>query len=325
MSVILADGLANAVIEGKPVVALETAVLTSGLPHCKWIDSFGECPQHLDRTLPINVSLAIAMTAIVIEHGALPVWVGVLDGILKIGLTENELLTLAQDEHASKVSFATLAQVMKQGISAGTTVASTLLACKLVSPACPIRVFATGGIGGIHLHWSTRLDVSADLTALATTPTCVVSSGAKSILDLHATVESLETIGVPIVGMNTNYFPPFIERSVDSDPEVFRVESSTQVAELCNTHWDTLGLRSSVLATVPVPEEVAIDRGSLAESLGEAESAWVATSQPSSTRTPFLLNALAEITEGKSLVANVALLCNNAAKASEIALAISKS
>lgn len=323
MSVILAEELAEASKEGKPIVALETAVLTSGLPHYNWVDSFGECPQHLDRTLPINVSLANAMTAIVTEQGALPVWVGVLNGTLKIGLSENELLALAQDESASKVSYANLAQVMKLGLSAGTTVASTLLACKLGSPTAPIRVFATGGIGGIHQQWSTRLDISADLTALATTPTCVVSSGVKSILDLHATVESLETIGVPIVGMNTTHFPPFIEQSIESDPEVLRVDSATQVAEICNTHWSTLGLGSSVLATVPVPEDVAIERGSLAELLSAAESAWAESSLPSATRTPFLLNTLAERTDGKSLAANVALLCNNAYKASEIALAIS--
>jgi len=324
MSVIIADVVASAVKEGKPVVALETAVLTSGLPHSIWKETFGDCPECLDASVPINMAVAHAMSEAVQENGALPVWIGVRNGSIYIGLTQLELQSLAEDEEASKVSYANLAQTLQQGGCAGTTVATTLLACKLASPECPIRVLATGGIGGIHQNWTTRLDISADLVALATTPVCVVASGAKSILDLHATVESLETVGVPTLGLGNDCFPPFIEKMSEHDPSVFCVETPQEVADICTMHWNTLGMKSAVLTTVPVPELVAIERGSLTESLSNAEAAWLKTHQTPSSRTPFLLCELATITHGKSLVANIALLCNNAARAAEIAIAIAK-
>ena len=320
--VTVSDIVTDALKKKRPIVALETAVLTSGLPRTPWLNTFGECPDCIDASLPINHALANSVTSRINTSGALPVWIGVLEGSLKIGLSQEEIETICNDEFATKASLATIAQSMQENRSAGTTVATTLLACKLASPEYPIRVFATGGIGGVHQNWSTRLDVSADLSALATTQTCVVSSGAKSILDLHATVEALETIGVPTLGFECDSFPPFIERATKNDPVICRVGSPSEIASLCKKHWYTLGINSAVLATVPVPVHVSIERGSLQNALQLAESAWVESEQPSSTRTPFLLGELARITQGKSLVANLELLCNNSVVASKIAIAL---
>lgn len=318
----VSDIVADACRQDAPIVALETAVLTSGLPKQVWQDSFGECPTCIDASLPIHIALAEYLTRAINACGAVPAWIGVLDGVLRIGLSKDELQQLCRCEHAGKVSLANFSQTLQEKQSAGSTVAATLQACKLASTKHPIRVFATGGIGGIHQNWASRLDISADLTALATTQTCVVASGAKSILDLHATVEALETIGVPTVGFGTKHFPPFIEKATNNDPPVLCVESAHEIANLCKTHWETLRMPTAVLATIPAPNDVAIKRGSLTDALRLAEEAWIETNQPSATRTPFLLCELARITDGKSLVANIELLCNNAKIAAEIAVAM---
>ena len=323
MTLVVSEKVTKALQSNSPIVALETAVLTAGLPRRPWNDSFGSCPSCIDEALPINWALAKAMTHAVASTGAIAVWIGMLRGKFIIGLTQDELHELAHDETATKVSYATFANAMRQKQSSGTTVAATLLGCKLANPENPIRVFATGGIGGIHQNWANRLDVSADLTALATTPTCVVASGAKSILDLHATVEALETIGVPILGMQCDRFPTFIENSGALDPQIACASSIEELANTCNIHWHTLHLKSAVLAGVPVPNTVALDRGSLEEALVQAEHAWLETGMPSITRTPYLLEALAEITSGDSLIANIELLCNNARIAGQLAVTLS--
>jgi pseudouridine-5'-phosphate glycosidase len=322
MSVKVAEEVRCALDAGQPVVALETAVLTTGLPRCTWNDSYGEPPEGTDVTSPINAGIAKAMTEIIRSNGAIPAWIGVLRGELIVGLSQDEVLQLACDEHATKVSIANCASTMMRGGSAGTTVAATLTACRLSSEPNPIRVFATGGIGGIHQNWSSRLDISADLTTLATTQTCVVASGAKSILDLYATVESLETIGVPVLGIGHNTFPRFVERSSDDDPTIQQVDKMKDIVSLCTTHWNTLGFRSSVLATTQVPDDVAIDRDSYQQAIEEAEKGWIDSGQHPTTRTPYLLHQLAKATCGRSLVANLGLLCHNALIASKIANAM---
>jgi len=324
MSVVVADIIRQALVSGNPIVALETAVLTCGLPRTLWEDAYGECPQIIDDNVPINIGLANAMTEAVVVNGAIPAWIGLLHGIVKIGLTPEELIELASDETAGKVSISSCAQSMHQNRSAGTTVATTLLACRLASKEHPIRVFATGGIGGFHRHWTQHLDVSADLTALATTPTCVVASGAKSILDVQATVESMETIGVPVLGYGHNHFPRFIEHGATDDPLVHQVDTPEEVAMICKQHWQVLGMNTAILATVHVPFEFAIEKGSLDQVIERSEHNWKKTGQPPSSRTPYLLDQLARATQGRSLVANLALLCNNAAVAGKISVALAK-
>ena len=320
MSVFVANSIQEALIAGEPIVALETAVLTAGLPKTPWNTTFGNCPTYIDSEKPINIALAQSMSHAIQANGAMPAWVAVIDGTLRIGLTEEECIQLASNTNAGKVSLATIAQTMQCKQSAGTTVATTLLACRLASEKNPIRIFATGGIGGIHQNWASRLDISADLTALATTPTCVIASGAKSILDIHATVESLETIGVPVLGLGNATFPRFIEKNRENDPAILQVHSPIEIANICKHHWQELHLQSGVLVTVPVPENVALEQGELDDSLKQAEESWAMTNQPSSTRTPFLLDSMAKSTQGKSLIANLALLCNNAKEAAKIAV-----
>lgn len=325
MSVIIAGEIRDALTAGRPVVALETAVLTSGLPRCVWNDSYGELPNGLDADTPINAALACTMTEIIRSNGAIPAWIGILRGSLIVGLSSEEVAELAGNAEATKASLATCAQTMQRSESAGTTVAATLRACTLACKTNPIRCFATGGIGGIHPNWSSRLDVSADLTALATTPTCVVASGAKSILDLDATVESLETLGVPVLGIGHGTFPRFIEKSSGSDPQIQQVDEIEDVASICNTHWHELGFNTSVLATTHVPDDFALDHGSMQESLKTAEQAWASSGQHSTTRTPYLLDQLATLTNGRSLVANIGLLCNNAFVASKLSIGLTHS
>ena len=171
--------------------------------------------------------------------------------------------------------------------------------------------------------WSTSLDVSTDLKALATTPTCVVASGAKSILDLSATVESLETLGIPLLGLRCNRFPRFIEQHDQDDPFVQEVQTEEEIATICQTHWGSLQMKSAVLATVPVTRELGISRNSLRKHIEDAESAWHSMKQPPATRTPFILNYLVVQTQGQSLRANVALLIQNASVAAKVACALS--
>ena len=325
MSVFLSDDIRKALQSNGPVVALETAVLTKGLPHTPWGDQFGACPAVIDSGVPINLAAARAMTLNIKTAGGIPAWIAVVGGTLKIGLSEQELEDIATDTGAGKVSLATIASSMSQKKSAGTTVATTLLACALTRSLAdhPIRVFATGGIGGIHRGWSTQFDVSADLQALATTKTCVVASGAKSILDVHATVESLETLGIPILGLETDRFPCFVEATSESDPHVHSVNSPKEVATICNTHWNQLKSNSAVLAVCPVPDEVALTRGALEDVITETDKSWASSGESGAQRTPALLDALAHYTKGKSLIANIALLCKNAEMAAKIAVAMS--
>jgi len=322
MSTFLSEEIRHALATDKPIVALETAVLTSGLPRCPWDTSYVDSPVEMGDDTQVNIAVAKSMTKAVRSKNAVPAWVGVLHGTLRVGLSDDEVIELACDPLAEKVSLATIASSMQTTKSAGTTVAATLLACRLASKDNPIRVFATGGIGGIHQHWSRHMDISADLVALATTPVCVVASGAKSILDLDATVASLETIGVPVLGIGHNRFPRFIEKNSEEDPIVHQVDSVVEVASICRSHWYHLGMRSSVLATVPVAAEVALDAENLIKTLAAAENAWTDSTLPPHKRTPFLLDYLADATRGKSLIANISLLISNASTAADIAIAM---
>ncbi|HJN72049.1 MAG TPA: pseudouridine-5'-phosphate glycosidase [Phycisphaerales bacterium] len=324
MSVLLSDEIRKALQSGGPVVALETAVLTQGLPHTLWGEGFGERPPVIESDTPINLAAAKAMTLAVQTAGGIPAWVAVINGSLRIGLSNQEIEELARDNAAGKVSLATIAPVLSQKKSAGTTVATTLQACNLTRPVCghAIKVFATGGIGGIHRNWSDKLDISADLRALASTQTCVVASGAKSILDISATVESLETLGIPILGLGTKSFPCFVEEKSELDPCINCIDSPEEVAKVCHIHWNELGSSSAVLATCQVPDDVALGRGTLEQVIEQTEQSWATSGDIGATRTPALLDALAHHTRGKSLVANLALLCNNAAMAAEIAVAM---
>lgn len=284
-----------------PVVALESTVITHGLPY------------------PENLALAQDMEREVRSHGATPATIAVLDGKVQVGVQDPDLERLARGQGLDKISTRDFAPAIAKKRSGGTTVAGTLLAATLAG----IRVFATGGIGGVHrqvpgnLHSQTSLDISADLPQLSRSPVIVVCAGAKAILDLPVTLEYLETSGVPVVGYQTDDFPAFYSRS-SGLPVSVRVDSPVEVAELARAHW-SLGLTSAVLVTVPPPEDIALDPGSVEAAIEQALQDAGEQNIRGQQVTPFLLQRISQLTGGASLQANLGLLRNNARLAAQIA------
>lgn len=281
---------------GAPVVALESAVITHGLPR------------------PTNHELASDLEADVRAEGAQPATVALLDGRIKIGLSPEQLERLANLDGTRKISPRDIGIALANGLSGGTTVAATLH----VAHQAGIRVFATGGIGGVHR--GSTFDVSTDLPQLGKTPMVVVCAGAKSILDLPATREVLETQGVPVIGYQTDDFPAFYTRS-SGLPVDYRVDTPEEAAALAVESWNA-GVRSAVLLVVPPPAETALPEDQMEEAvlaaIAEAEELGI----HGAATTPFLLRRMSEITKGDSLVANLALLRNNARVAAKVAVAM---
>ena len=278
---------------GVPVVALESTVITHGLPH------------------PQNLNLARDMEKQVSDSGAIPATVALLDGKIRLGLSDEELVRLSESESTLKVSHRDFATAIVKKKDGGTTVAGTMLAAHMAG----IKVFATGGIGGVHKESS--FDISTDLKALAETPMIVVCAGAKAILDLPATLEYLETMGVPVVGYQTDEFPAFYSRESGLNVSA-RLDSPQEIAEFAKAHW-SLGLKSAVLVTNPVPETDSIPKSEMEPFIAQASVEALEEEIHGQALTPFLLSRISELTEGRSLKANLALLLNNARLAGEIA------
>ena len=281
-----------AIQTGKPVVALESTVIAHGLPR----------PQNLDT--------ARRLQAIVRSEGAIPATVAILDGQVKIGLTDDELEVLANADQVVKVSRRDFSNVVGRGLTGATTVAGTLIAASWAG----IRVMATGGIGGVHR--GEEPDVSADLPEIARTPMVVVCSGAKAILDLSATLEWLETHGVPVVGYRTDDLPGFYARSSGLPLEV-RADTPASVSELWDIHTD-LGMTGGMVVTVPPPEKEALSGPEIQSAINQALDQAVADGVRGKHNTPYLLQKVKELTGGASLRVNIALLENNARIASMI-------
>ncbi len=280
----------------EPVVALESTVLTHGLPR------------------PVNLELARRMEAEIRSEQAAPATIAIYKGNVKIGLSDVELERLALDPQAMKVSRRDLAVAATGVRNGGTTVAATMY----IAHAAGIKVFATGGIGGVHRGDSG--DVSADLAELSQTPVAVVCAGAKSILDLPRTLEWLETGGVPVLGWQTDTFPAFFSRS-SGLPIHARVDTVGEAAAITLKHWG-MGLRSAVLLCVPCPEETAIPFEQADAFISEAEDEAARRSIRGKALTPFLLDYLSEKTSGATLQSNLALLRQNAHVAANLAKAI---
>jgi pseudouridine-5'-phosphate glycosidase len=278
------------------LVALESTVIAHGLP---W---------------PENLALARRLEAAVREEGAVPATVAVLGGRMRVGLADAELEHLARSPSVRKLTRRDIPIAIAEGADGATTVSATMF----IAHAAGIRVFATGGIGGVHRGDHT--DVSADLPELARTPMIVVCAGAKAILDLPATLEWLETHGVPVLGWGTSEFPAFFTPTSGLPLET-RVDDAAQVADIANAAWRN-GMTSAVLVTVPPPEQVAMPRdrmeAAIARALRKANEAGIR----GKGTTPFLLRQVAEDTGGESVVANLALLARNASVASRVALAL---
>jgi len=278
-----------------PIVALESTVITHGLPR------------------PQNLELARDMEHAISDEGATPATVAFLDGELHIGLSSAELERLANEDDVMKVGPRDFANVIVNEASGGTTVAGTMLACKHAN----IKVFATGGIGGVHRESS--FDISADLQALATIPMIVVCAGAKAILDLPATLEYLETMGVPVVGYGTDEFPAFYSRESGLDVSV-KIDTPQDVVDFAKTHWNA-GLQSAVLVTNPVPMAEAVSKSEMEPWIEKASKEAKEKAIHGKEVTPFLLGRLNELSKGKSMRANLSLLLNNARLAAQIARA----
>lgn len=284
---------------GGPVVALESTIITHGMPY------------------PQNLEMARNVEARVRETGAVPATIAIIDGALRVGLSANDLEVLAKAggsaEKASRRDFAAL--VAGKG-TAGTTVATTMMIADLAG----IRVFATGGIGGVHRGAASSFDISADLEELSRTPVAVVCAGAKSILDIPKTLEVLETKGVPVVGYQTDDFPAFWARSSGNKVDR-RYDSADDVAALIDAQI-ALGL-GGVLVANPIPESAALDAAEMEAWIDAAIRGAEQEGVERSQLTPFLLQRIFQLTEGRSLAANIVLVEHNAQVAAQIAIALS--
>lgn len=281
---------------GSSIVALESAVITHGLPR------------------PTNHELAANMEADIRAEGAMPATIALLEGRVKVGLSAAELEKLANLDGTRKISPRDFGIALANQLSGGTTVAATLH----VAHQAGIRVFATGGIGGVHR--GSTFDISADLPQLGKTPVLVVCAGAKSILDLPATREVLETQGVPVIGYQTDDFPAFYTRS-SGLPVDYRVDSPEEAAALATQSWEA-GIQSAILLVVPPPAETAMPEAQMEEAVSAAIAEAERLGIHGAATTPFLLQRVSEITKGESLTANVALLRNNARVAAKVAVAM---
>jgi pseudouridylate synthase len=298
MNLKISKAVSDAIEFNRPVVALESTVITHGLPY------------------PLNIRLAADMEAEVIHAGVVPATIAVSSGQIHVGADSVTLENLALDPSVHKISSRDIGPAIRLGWSGGTTVAGTML----VAQNAGIRVFATGGIGGVHRPSNqTQLDISADLPQLARTPLIVVCAGVKAILDIPGTLEYLETWGVPVIGYQTDEFPAFYSRSSGLKTTVW-VDNPVDVVAIAREHW-AMGMTSAILLANPIPEGEGLDseeiEGAIETALEDAKNADIHGQDV----TPFLLTRMSAITHNSSLQANLSLLLNNARVASEIAIA----
>lgn len=294
----IADEVRDAIAAGRPVVALESTILSHGLPR------------------PDNLAVGRRLESIVRAGGAVPATVAVIDGSLVVGASDDEIVRLATEPDVVKVSRRDLPFVIARRALGATTVSATMIGATRAG----IAVFATGGIGGVHRGFETSMDVSADLAELGREDVCVVCAGAKSILDLPRTMEVLETLGVPVLGWQTRELPAFFARESGLSLD-HRVEGAAEVATILRTKW-SLGLTGGVLVAVPPPIVSALPSleidALVTAAVEEAHQRGIRGKE----LTPYLLTRLREATEGRSLVANVALVSENTRIATEIACAL---
>ncbi|HHI87452.1 MAG TPA: pseudouridine-5'-phosphate glycosidase [Candidatus Cloacimonetes bacterium] len=290
----------NALNEGKPVVALESTIISHGMPY------------------PENIKTAKEVEKVVRENGAVPATIAILHGRMKVGLTDGDLEFLATSKEIAKASRRDIPYLISQKLHGATTVAATMIIAQLAG----IKVFVTGGIGGVHRGASETFDISADLHELTKTNIAVVCAGPKAILDIGLTLEYLETHGVPVIGFKTNEMPAFYTRKSGFSVDI-RLDTEKDIAELLKAKWE-LGLQGGVVIANPVPEKYEMDYNLINNAI---EKALVQSDKLEITGkkiTPFLLDAIKEITEGKSLVSNIELVKNNAKVGSKIAVELAQ-
>ena len=288
----LSQEVKEALDHHQPVVALESTIISHGMPY------------------PQNVEMARKTEQIIREHGAVPATIALMDGEIQVGLDDQQLELLATAPNVAKVSRRDFAEILASQQIGATTVASTMIAAKLAG----IKVFVTGGIGGVHREGQDSMDISADLEELSQTNLTVVCAGAKAILDLGRTMEYLETKGVPVVGYQTDYLPAFYSRTSDVALNL-RKDHPEEIAALMH-YQDVAELKSAILVTNPIPAEHEIPHEDIDQIIQQKEAG-----VHGKDSTPFLLAKIVELTEGRSLASNIELVYNNARLGAEIAVA----
>ena len=288
--------VAAAVAAGKPVVALESTIISHGMPY------------------PQNLETALNVEKVIRENGAVPATIAILGGRLKAGLSPEEIEYLGKTGQAvTKASRRDLPVIVAKGLDGATTVTTTMMIAHMAG----IQIFATGGIGGVHRGAETTMDISADLEELANTPVMVVCAGAKSILDLGLTLEYLETHGVPVLGYGTKELPAFYTRRSGFEVD-YRVDSPEELARIFKVQRD-LGLKGGILVTNPIPEEYAMDFDVINKAIDEAIADSVREGIHGKATTPYLLAKVKDLTGGDSLESNIRLVFNNAKLAAQTA------
>ncbi|MGX4598160.1 pseudouridine-5'-phosphate glycosidase [Faecalimicrobium sp. JNUCC 81] len=285
----------KAVAAGQPVVALESTIISHGMPY------------------PKNIEMAKNVSKIIRDNGAIPATIAIIDGILKVGLTTEEIELLGTSKNVVKASRRDLPFIISKKLTGATTVATTMILANLAG----VKVFATGGIGGVHRGAQETFDISADLQELANTDVAVICAGAKSILDIGLTLEYLETNGVPVIGFGTDEMPAFYTRRSGFGVD-YRVDSSMEVAQALKAKWD-LNLKGGMVIGNPIPEEFEMDYDTINNAIESALKEAKEKNIGGKKVTPFLLDKVKTITEGKSLEANIELVYNNAKVGAQIA------
>jgi pseudouridine-5'-phosphate glycosidase len=294
----LTEEVRRALEERRPVVALESTIIAHGMPY------------------PQNVETARAVEEIVREAGAVPATIAIIGGVLKVGLSGVELDRFGREGRSiAKVSVRDLPFVVARGLDGATTVASTMR----IAAMAGISVFATGGIGGVHRGAETSFDISADMTEFAESSVAVVTAGAKAILDLGLTLETLETLGVPVIGLGTDEFPAFYSRG-SGHAVPMRCNSAGEIASVMRAKWE-MGLKGGIVVANPIPADAEIPAAEIAPVIEAAIRKAAAKGIHGKETTPFLLAEIAGVTQGRSLAANIALVRNNARVAAAIAVA----
>ncbi|MFH5882186.1 pseudouridine-5'-phosphate glycosidase [Liberiplasma polymorphum] len=294
------DEVRNAIKNNQPVVALESTIISHGMPY------------------PDNIEMALNVESVIRKEGAVPATIAILNGVIHVGLDRKEIEILAQSKEVIKTSKRDLAYVVSQKKHGATTVSATMLIAALAG----INIFATGGIGGVHKGAETSFDISRDLEELSSINVAVICAGIKSILDLGLTLEYLETKGVEVIGYQTEELPAFYSRK-----SVFKVDYNMQtpkdIASLLKTKWQ-LGLTGGVVITNPIPERYSMDHTYISDAIESALNEAVEKGIKGKESTPYLLSKVKEITEGKSLESNIELVLSNAKLAAQIAIEYSK-
>ena len=294
------DEVKQAKINGSPIVALESTIISHGMPY------------------PENVQTALALEDIIRQNGATPATIAIINGRIKVGLSIDEIEFLGKEKGIVKVSRRDMPFVIAKKLNGAATVASTMIAASLAG----IKIFATGGIGGVHRGAQETFDISADLVELSKTNVGVICAGAKSILDIGLTLEVLETLGVPTVGYKTDEFPAFYTRRSGHKVD-YRCDSPDEIAEALFTKW-SLNINGGAVIANPVPIDDEMDNDKINSAIKDAISVCNAKGIKGKEVTPFLLSKIKDITGGDSLKTNIALVKNNAALAAKIAVCLSR-